>query len=190
MIKCKVLLIGGSAGSLEVLLRVLPMLAIPSFAIVVIVHRKEANDSTLEELIGLKSAVPLCETEDKTMLKPGYLYLAPSGYHLLFEKNEMLSLDTSEKINHSRPSIDVSFESAADTFGNTTVGILLSGANSDGTQGLKAIKAAGGIIAIQDPNDAEIPFMPSFAQEKADLDYVLKVEEMAEFINRLNRNTI
>lgn len=180
---CKVVLIGGSAGSLEVLMQILP--SIPktiSFAIVIVVHRKHTEDSTLEELIALKTEVPVKEVEDKTPLLPGYIYIAPSDYHLLFEKNYSLSLDTSEKINHSRPSIDVSFESAADAFGTEVIGILLSGANADGTEGLKAIQNAHGTIVVQKPESAEMSFMPSHAIAHTTPNYILDIEGIQELI--------
>ncbi|WP_278021972.1 chemotaxis protein CheB [Flavobacterium ginsengisoli] len=110
---CKVIIIGGSAGSLQALLQILPFIEKPiSFAIVIVVHRKNSDEQTLEDLIALKSQIIVKEVEDKVKLEPGFIYIAPSNYHLLFERNETLSLDTSEKINYSRPSIDVSFESA------------------------------------------------------------------------------
>lgn len=184
---CKVLLIGGSAGSLEVLIQILPMLTqIPTFAIVMILHRKSAEDNTLEELIAVKSNIPVIEVEDKTPLQPGNIYIAPSDYHLLFESNDILSLDTSEKINYSRPSIDVSFESAAEVYGESLVGIVLSGANSDGTQGLLAIKSAGGFIAVQQPESAQMAFMPKNALEATNPPYILDVEGILTFISNIN----
>lgn len=101
---CKVLIIGGSAGSLEVLMRIFPQLpSIQSFAIVIVLHRKNTEDSLLEELFALKTEIPVKEVEDKVKLKPGFIYIAPPDYHLLFEKNDLLSLDISEKVNFSRP---------------------------------------------------------------------------------------
>jgi len=183
---CKVLIIGGSAGSLDVLLKILPHLKIPSFAIVIVLHRKHTDDTTLEELIAVKTIIPVKEVEDKLALESGNIYIAPSDYHLLFEKNNLLSLDTSEKINYSRPSIDVAFESASDVYGKALVGILLSGANADGTDGLIAIKNAGGTIIVQKPETADMPFMPNNAIEHTSPDYVLDVEEILEFISRIN----
>ena len=149
---CKVLIIGGSAGSLEVLITILPRLKEnPPFAIVVVLHRKSSEDILLEELIKHKSKMPLMDVEDKVELLPGYIYVAPSDYHLLFEKNGLLSVDASEKINYSRPSIDVAFESAAEVYASGVTGILLSGANSDGTEGLKTIKNAGGSYCYTGP---------------------------------------
>jgi two-component system chemotaxis response regulator CheB len=184
---CKVLVIGGSAGSLEVLIELLPQLAfVPTFAIMLVLHRKSSEDSTLEELISYKTNIPVAEVEDKTPLKPGFIYIAPSDYHLLFENDDTLSLDTSEKINYSRPSIDVSFESAAEAYGPSLVGILLSGANADGTEGLLAIKKAGGAIVVQVPESAQMPFMPMNAITNASPHYVLDVKGMIEFIKHIN----
>lgn len=184
---CKVLIIGGSAGSLEVLMKIFPKLSdIHSFAIVIILHRKNTEDTILEELIALKTTIPVQEVEDKVALQPGFIYIAPSDYHLLFEKNNLLSLDVSEKINFSRPSIDVAFESAAEVYGSALIGLLLSGANADGTQGLKAIKNNGGITVIQKPETALMEFMPNHAIRNTDPDYILDVEEMAGFIYRIN----
>lgn len=184
---CKVLIIGGSAGSLEVLMRIFPKLApISSFAIVIVLHRKNTEDSLLEELFALKTQIPVKEVEDKVKLKPGFIYIAPSDYHLLFEKNNLLSLDISEKINYSRPSIDVSFESAAEVYGSSLVGILLSGANSDGTQGLIAIKNAGGTVIVQNPENAGMPFMPQNAISNTTPDWILNENEVLQLISTIN----
>lgn len=105
---CRLTIIGGSAGSLNALMQILPELKrLHNFAVVIVLHRKSTDDQTLEELITLKSSVPVKAVEDKTNLKPGFVYVAPSNYHLLFEKDDTMSLDISEKINYSRPSIDV-----------------------------------------------------------------------------------
>ena len=183
---CKVLIIGGSAGSLDVLIKLLPRLTfVPSFSIVIVLHRKNTDDTTLEELIAIKSAIPVKEIEDKVALLPGFIYVAPSDYHLLFENSGELSLDASEKINYSRPSIDVSFESAADAYGPNLVALLLSGANADGTMGLIAIQEAGGIIAVQSPDTAEMSFMPRNAIENMVPHHILDIEEMMQFILHL-----
>lgn len=187
--KIKVVIIGGSAGSLEVLMQVFPKLKpITTFAIVLVLHRKSSEDNTLEELIALKTIIPVAEVEDKVMLQPGYVYIAPANYHLLFETNRTLSMDTSEKVNYSRPSIDVCFESAAATFGAALTGILLSGANSDGTNGLIAIQQAGGATIIQTPQSADMPFMPQTALNAMNPDLILDIDEITKFINSLSLN--
>lgn len=182
----KVLIIGGSAGSLEVLLDILPRLDVrSSFPIVIVLHRRSGEDTMLEDLIAHKSTIPFKEIEDKTELEPGYLYVAPSDYHLLFERKRLISLDTSEKVNYSRPSIDVAFESAADIYGENLTGVLLSGANADGTEGLKAIKNAGGITIVQTPETAEVAFMPQNAIENISPDLILNTAAILEYINSI-----
>ena len=182
----KVVVIGGSAGSLEVLLNVLPKLEdIGSVGIVIVLHRRNSDDNILEELLRMKSGLPIKEIEDKTKLKPNRIHVAPSDYHLLFETDFTLSLDISEKVNYSRPSIDIAFESAAETFGQNLVAILLSGANADGSNGLIAVNNAGGTSIVQLPETAEVPFMPEHALEVASPRLVLKPSEMTSFINNL-----
>lgn len=186
MMPYSTVLIGGSAGSLEVVLELLKnMPAIPAYSLVIVLHRKSGEDNTLEELLALKTKIPVRNVEDKTRLAPGSIYVAPSDYHLLFEKDGSLSLDTSEKVNYSRPSIDVSFESAADAYGAAVAAILLSGANADGTEGLKAVKLAGGMTIVQDPETAEMPFMPASAIENGEPGKVLDVEGIAAFLNEI-----
>lgn len=184
---CSLLLIGGSAGSLEVIMSILPKLnPIKNFAIGIILHRKSAEDSTLENLIALRTVIPFAKVEDKVRLQCGHVYLAPSDYHLLFEKNGELSLDVSEKVNYSRPSIDVSFESAAVAFGSKCIAILLSGANADGTNGLKAIQREGGIVILQNPENALMPFMPQSALSSMAPTHVFEVDQILDYINSID----
>lgn len=184
----RVVIIGGSAGSLNALLQILPDLPVfKSYALVIVLHRRGTDDLTLEGLIKLKAQTPVTIIEDKVELKSGFIYVAPSNYHLLFEKNNLFALDTSEKVNYSRPSIDVSFESAAEVYGSNLIGILLSGSNTDGTQGLKAIQNAGGIVIIQDPKSAEMPYMPSNAILNMTADYILNTEDILKFIIAIDK---
>lgn len=179
----KILLVGGSAGSLEVLMEILPVLpAKVDYSLIIILHRKSAEDTILEDLIAAKAPMPVMEVEDKVRLLPGYIYVAPSNYHLLFEKGGELSLDNSEKVNYSRPSIDVSFESAAEIYGPDVVAVLLSGANADGTQGLKNIKQFNGKVIIQAPETAGMPFMPENAISNITPDYILDIKGIVDFI--------
>lgn len=176
---CKAVLIGGSTGSIDVLLSLLPALRSPlPYALIIVLHRKNTADSNLANLFALKTSISLLEVDDKDPIVPGNIYLAPADYHLLLEQDGTFSLDDSEKINYSRPSIDVTFESAADVYGPSLLGILLSGANADGTNGLKAIKKAGGYIAVQQPESAQVGFMPRQAMLTLPVDYVLDVSEM------------
>jgi len=182
----KVIVIGGSTGSLDVLLRVLPALQPTlSFAIIIVLHRKNSGDSTLESLLASKTVIPVKEVDDKDPLQANTIYVAPADYHLLIEKDYTFSLDDSEKVNYSRPALDVTFESAADIFGSAVVGILLSGANADGTKGLAAIKKAGGITVVQNPETAQAAFMPQQAILNATIDYILDIPELIRFLNSI-----
>ena len=183
----KIVVIGGSAGSLEVLFRLLPLLdKNVSVPILIVLHRRSTADSSLSELLGSKTILPLQEADDKDPILPGHIYLAPSDYHLLVGKDLDLSLDYSEKVNFSRPSLDVTFETVADVYGPAAVGIILSGANEDGTAGLLAIKKAGGLVIAQDPGTAQIPIMPENVINKVAIDAVYGIDEIAGFINGLN----
>ncbi|MBL1408404.1 chemotaxis protein CheB [Sphingobacterium sp. C459-1T] len=183
----KVVVIGGSAGSIHVLIEVLPYLNPDSLSsIVIVLHRKAHPESTLSTLLNAYSKVPVLEVVDKMFLEKGKAYLAPADYHLLFEKDGCMSLDVSEKVNFSRPSIDVAFYSAAQVFGENTVGLLLSGANSDGVEGLAHIAQYGGTICVQDPSTAEVDFMPRQALNKLKIEHVLAPKDMACYINKLN----
>lgn len=182
----KVVMVGGSTGSIEVLLQLLPALQPPiAFALVIVLHRKNTADSTLASLLALKTTIPLKEVDDKDVLLPGHIYLAPADYHLLLEQDGTFSLDDSEKVNYSRPSIDVSFESAADVLGAALTGVLLSGANADGTNGMKAIKRNGGQIVAQQPETAQVGFMPQQAILSAHPDYILDIPGMIALLNGL-----
>lgn len=183
----KIVVIGGSAGSLEVLFRLLPLLTKNlSVPILIILHRRSTADSSLSDLLGSKTALPLQEADDKDQILPGNIYLAPSDYHLLVENDFTLSLDYSEKVNFSRPSLDVTFETVADVYGGSAVGIILSGANEDGTAGLLAIKKAGGLVIAQDPETAQVPVMPQNVINFIGVDFIYGIEEIANYINGLN----
>ena len=184
--RCELLLIGGSAGSIDALLKILPGIKKQiSFAIVIVLHRKKSADSGLSDLFGLRTSIPVKELEDKDSLQPGVIYLAPADYHLLFEKNKSASLDYSEKVNYSRPSIDVAFESATHVYGSALICLLLSGANADGSAGLTAVKQKGGRVAVQDPKTADSPYMPQHAITVVGVKNVFSPEEIVVFINSI-----
>lgn len=184
----KVIVIGGSAGSLDVLLEVLPNLTpLHRVAIVIVLHRRNSDDHILEELLRMKSRMSVVEIEDKTQLSPGNLYVAPADYHLLFEESSCFSLDVSEKIHYSRPSIDVAFESAAFALKDRLVAILLSGANADGANGLLSVKKENGIAIVQSPETAEVPYMPQSAlNSSTNIDHILSPSEITAFINGIS----
>lgn len=188
MENCEALIIGGSAGSLDVLLKVLPDLnSLLTFPIVIVLHRKPGKESLLTDLLSTRTKLKVKEIEEKEQLLPSMIYIAPPSYHLLIEKNKTFSLDASEKINFSRPSIDVSFDSASEVFGRNLVCILLSGANSDGSKGLQKVHQNGGQTVVQNPDSAVTRFMPEYALEHVKIDSVLNPEEMANYINQLSK---
>jgi len=184
--KVEMLVIGGSAGSLDVLLKLLPVLpeGLP-FPIVVVLHRKHSTDSALAELFSSRTVVPVKEIEDKESSLPGHIYLVPGDYHILFESSGTFSLDVSEKVNFSRPSIDVAFESAAEVYGASLCCLLLSGSNADGVEGLKAVKERGGMTLVQDPDTAEIPYMPQQAILQIPSVRVVAPDRLAGFIEEI-----
>jgi len=187
MKKCKAFIIGGSAGSLDVLLKVLPNVDVNiSFPIIIVVHRKHGADSLLPVLLSTRTKLIVKEVDEKEKIVAGTVYIAPSDYHLLIEQDETFSLDYSEKINYSRPAIDVTYQTAAEVYKTKLACLLLSGSNSDGVNGLKSVKAWGGMALIQDPDSAQVAYMPEQAKLNVKIDHVLPIEAMAEFINLLS----
>ncbi|MFC5682882.1 chemotaxis protein CheB [Flavobacterium sp. MAHUQ-51] len=163
--KPNVILIGGSAGAFNVILSILQQLdkSIDT-PIVVILHRLKNTVSSFETILQQHTHYQVKEIEDKDELKKGFLYTAPANYHVLIEDNLTFSLDVSELINFSRPSIDVTFESFALAFQDKCLGILLSGSNEDGAKGLKTIAENNGTTIIQDCKEAEFEKMPNAAK--------------------------
>jgi len=186
--KRDLLAIGGSAGSLEFLIRSLPFFWTGlGLAVVIVLHRKSNGDSTLTNLLASRTSLVVKEVEEKEAILPGVVYIAPPDYHVLIEKDFTFSLDYSEKINYSRPSIDATFESAADVYKGRLACLLLSGSNADGVTGMKAVKAAGGLTAVQDPATAEMAFMPRRALEEVAVDFVIHESNVKEFLEACSR---
>ncbi|HLT74696.1 MAG TPA: chemotaxis protein CheB [Ohtaekwangia sp.] len=184
--KFDLIIMGGSAGSLSVVLKIIShfpkTMTVP---LILVFHRKQSEDNVLLDVMKSRTHYRVCEIEDKDVIKPGIIYLAPPDYHILVEKNRSLTLDDSEKINFSRPSIDVTFESASDVFGESLMCILLSGANADGAEGLLAARTAGAFTVVQDPADAEIGYMPEQALLLAAPDLVLNDKNIGKLIDLL-----
>jgi two-component system, chemotaxis family, protein-glutamate methylesterase/glutaminase len=154
--------IGASSGGIDVLGTLLPALQRDyPLPVAVVLHVPPDRRSLLVEVFAYRCAVRLKEVDDKDKVERGVVYFAPPDYHLLFEDRNSFSLSVDDPVNHSRPSIDVLFQSAADVFGARVLGILCSGSNQDGAVGLSAICAAGGVAAVQDVRDATSPEMPA-----------------------------
>lgn len=170
----RLLAIGGSAGSLSMVLKIIPLLKKEvNLSVIIIFHRKPSEETILLNVLSTRTTYMVKEADDKDDILPGMIYVAPADYHVLIEKDKTIALDDSEKINYSRPSIDVTFESASEVYGSDLVCILLSGANADGTAGLVAAKKAGALIIVQDPASAEVPFMPQQAVDNVPVDLLI-----------------
>jgi two-component system chemotaxis response regulator CheB len=149
-----------------------------------VLHRHREADDSLVHLLQQGSVLPIREVVDKDPISPGYVYIAPPDYHLLVEpQNFSLSIDN--PVQFARPSIDVLFESAADIFGASLIGIVLTGANQDGARGAARIKEKGGLVIVQDPETAESPVMPKAALEATHTTYIRAVGEIATLLMNL-----
>lgn len=177
---------GGSAGSVRVIADFLSALKDNfKIAIVVVVHRMNDPDSVLVELLSSRTTLMVKEAEEKEKITPGYVYIAPVDYHLLIDDDKTFSIDCSEKVNFSRPSIDSTLISAANVYGNQLITILLSGSNNDGMKGLIAVKKAGGMTVVQDPQTSEVSYMPQRAVDGADPDFIIESGKLADFIRKM-----
>jgi two-component system chemotaxis response regulator CheB len=150
-------------------------------AITLVQHRHKDSDHLLRTLVQEQTPLQVHEIEDKMPLERGSVYIAPPDYHTLVEPGHF-SLSTEGPIRYSRPSIDVTFLTAADSYGHRTVGVVLTGANADGSEGLRRIFDRGGLALIQDPATAESALMPSAAVRSVPRARVMSLEEMAKFI--------
>jgi two-component system chemotaxis response regulator CheB len=182
--------IGVSAGGLKalgVLLPALPSAFTPS--IVVVQHRHAASDDYLVAYLNQRCALPAESVEDKKPMRPGTIYIAPANYHLLIECDKTFALTVDEPVNYARPSIDVLFESAADVFGSGLIGVVLTGANNDGSKGLVHIQNRGGLAIVQDPHDAEIDAMPRAAIASCDVDYIMPLTSIPQKLIQIVEGT-
>lgn len=181
----ELIVIGASYGGLSALALLLPELASEfPLPVVIVQHRKKDGDDGLCEYLSRRSHLPLIEPNDKEKVEPGRVYLAPRDYHLLVEES-IFALSTESPVAYARPSIDVLFESAADVYHERVVGVILTGANRDGAQGLARIKSLGGLAVVQDPRSAESPAMPEAAINATAVDRILPLPGIAPYLNEL-----
>ena len=153
-------------------------------AVIIIIHRKKNYLSEIEKLFSENSRLPLKEISDKDKVRKNNIYIAPTNYHTLIEKGDYFSLDVSEALWYSKPSIDVTFESAADVYHERCTAILFSGANQDGAQGMLKLRNAGALTIAQHPGDAEMPEMPNAAININGAAYVLRTDEIFELLDK------
>jgi two-component system, chemotaxis family, protein-glutamate methylesterase/glutaminase len=181
----RAVVIGASAGALEALSAILPRLpAAYELPVLIVVHVPPHRQSVLVELFGSKCRLAVQEAEDKESIRAGVIYFAPPDYHLLVEKHKSLSLSSDEPVLFSRPSIDVLFESAADAYGPELIGVLLTGANQDGANGIRSIADAGGLAIVQNPEGAFASEMPQAALAKCPDALVLSLEDIVDHLQR------
>ncbi|WP_292430349.1 chemotaxis protein CheB [Methylobacter sp.] len=179
--------IGCSAGGLDALRVVLGGLPIGFPATVIIVaHTAPGGDNLLPSLLAKTCRLPVSEAQERESALSGQVYVAPPDYHLLIETNRTFALSVDERVCFVRPSIDVLFQSAADAYGERLFGLILTGANCDGAQGLKSIKEAGGVTLVQDPVGAYADTMPKAAIATGAVDKVLQLNDLAgEILSRI-----
>ncbi|ABE50854.1 chemotaxis protein CheB [Methylobacillus flagellatus] len=187
----RAVVIGASAGGVNAMLKLFHRLpARYPMPIVALLHMQHMRDSRLPELFQHHLRMPVKEAEDKEEIAPGTLYFAPPGYHLAIEHNLQFSLSCEAPLHFSRPAIDILMESAADAYADTLLGILLTGANPDGAAGLRAVKQAGGLSVVQDPDEAEIDYMPRAAISLQQPDLVLRLADIEQLLISLGETYV
>ncbi|MCQ2216199.1 MAG: chemotaxis protein CheB [Bacteroidales bacterium] len=182
----KAVVIGGSAGSFAVVLKMLSNLKVTfDLPIIICMHRLKHIRSGLVESLNVKSCKEVIEPFDKQKIERGQIYLAPSNYHMFIEFDGSISLSTEDMNHQSRPSIDYTLSSAASTYRDKCLGIILTGANKDGAKGLKDIADKGGFTIVQDPKTADVPTMPKAALEIMKPNLILSPDQITDFLNKL-----
>ncbi len=180
------IVIGASRGGMEALHAVLRHLPEDfSLSMVVVQHLHAGSGDFLADYLNGACKLKVKQADEKEGIVPGVIYVAPADYHLLVEEDRSFSLTIDAPVNYSRPSIDVLFEAAADVYGASLAGVILTGANADGSNGLKRIKELGGLAIAQDPETAEADVMPRAAIAATEVDHVLPVEQIGPFLAKL-----
>lgn len=184
----KAIVLGASSGGITVvgdLVRSLP--ADFSMPLIVVQHVAPNSDDRWAHLLNDNSAVLVKEADEKESILPGTVYLAPANYHLLVETDGTFTLTLEERVNYARPAIDVLFETAAEAWGKHLIGIVCTGANFDGAEGLRLIGERGGLTVVQNPSTADVSTMPLRAIELAHPDYILTPQEILELLIDIHR---
>jgi two-component system chemotaxis response regulator CheB len=184
--RTEAIVLGASAGGVQALSELLP--ALPEGArvsVFIVLHLPRDRPSLLAEVFAHKCALTVREAQDKEPVAPGTVYFAPANYHLLIDEGPQLALSVDELVHHSRPSIDVLFESAAEIYRERLLGVILTGANEDGAAGLAAVHDAGGITVIQEPQSAQASLMVLSALRRRSPDLVLPLGEIAQLFMSL-----
>lgn len=188
--KYRAIVIGASAGGMDAIKSILmPLQEGFSAPILIVQHLSPHSDGYMAKYLNELCKINVKEADEKEKILPGNAYIAPANYHLLIEKDETVSLTVDPKVNYSRPSIDILFESAAEVYENELIGIILTGGNGDGSKGLKKIKEFGGLTIVQDPSTAEVDFMPKAAIKASEVDYILSLNKISNKLIKLMGDT-
>jgi two-component system chemotaxis response regulator CheB len=183
------IVIGASAGGVEALLQVFA--ALPAdfgLPVLAVLHLPDERRSQLADVFATRLRRDVREALDKASIEPGIIYFAGPSYHLSVERDFSLSLSQEDRVHFSRPAIDILFDSAADAYGPELVGVLLTGANEDGAQGLATIKQRGGLTIVQDPTEARIAVMPLAALKLQSPDHILSLNGIGSLLAKLERS--
>jgi two-component system, chemotaxis family, protein-glutamate methylesterase/glutaminase len=179
--------IGTSAGGVQALQKIFSLLennfTIP---IAIVQHMPPSMNINLKLVFGSFTKLNLVEVSDKLPMQPGSIYFSPASYHTYLEKDCSFSLSLDEPVHFARPSIDVFFESVADSYGSNACAILLTGANADGAKGIYEVQKSGGLTIVQDPKTAEVTMMPLSALAIMQPDHLASLEEIASLLNQLS----
>ncbi len=188
MMNYKAIVIGSSAGGLNALRTILTMLGSDfKIPIIIVQHTSPSSDNYITKYLNELCSLTVKEADEKEIIKHRHVYFAPPNFHLLIEENQTFSLSIDERVNFARPSIDVLFDTATYTYGKQLIGIILTGANHDGAQGMKKIKQAGGLCIVQDPKSAEVDSMPLSAIHAAKVDHILSLSEIANLLISIDK---
>lgn len=187
----KAIVIGASAGGLEALRTILTSLDKGfSIPILIVQHISAHSDNYITIHLDSLCHVHVKEADEKEKIEGGKVYFAPPNFHMMIEDDHTISFSIDHKVNYARPSVDVLFETAAYTLGDHLIGVVLTGANHDGAEGLKTIKEYGGLTIVQDPKTAESKAMPLAAKETAEPHYIYSLKEIADLLNKIYQNQV
>ena len=182
------IVIGVSSGGMKALKFLLSALPADfSIPIIIVQHIGPRSDNHWIKFLNDQSNLNINEADEKEKIEKGNVYIAPPNYHLMIERNKTFSLTIDKRVNFARPSIDVLFESAAEAYKNKLIGVVLTGSNNDGTNGIKRIKECGGLAIIQNPETAESSYMPASAIAAIKPDYILSLEDITELLIKFSK---
>ena len=180
------IVIGVSSGGLNAMKIMFSLLPADfKLPVIIVQHISPRSENQWIDLLNNNSKLRIKEADEKEKIEPGMAYIAPANYHLMVERDKTFSVTVEERVNYARPSIDVLFESAAEAYKNKLIGVILTGSNNDGTNGLKRIQECGGLTIVQDPKTAESPYMPSSAIATIQPDYILPIAEIVDILIKM-----